>query len=243
MGSKRIECGCRALDYRHFNVTRGVTKDTRAAALSGTGALTATAVPSGWARTADLSTTGTLSADSGVTKDVRDAALSGAGTLSATAVAGSTPVETLVDNFETQDAVKRTYLTGAVATGGQLVITPSVDYPGINSVAKYDLTGSQSICSFTPPSVGDGTNGGGIQLIQAVGYSLSIAWENNYLFFQHKVNTVADSTSVTYDAVNHKWLQIREAGGQIYWGDVSYWHSSAVGRRSAMSRHPLTLLR
>ena len=167
-----------------------------AAALTGTGALTA------------LLHEGYTSAT----------ALSGTGTLTATAVAATTtPIANLIDTFETQNTAKWTYLTGAVATGGQLVITPSIDYPGINSVAKYDLTESHIFCNLTPPNRGDGTNGGGIQLIQDVGYSLSIAWEGDYLFFQYKVNTVADSTSVPYDAVDHKWLQIRETGGQIYW--------------------------
>jgi hypothetical protein len=116
-------------------------------------------------------------------------------------------------------------------TGGSATFTygngATVNYPAsstsstdgdLTSVATYDLTGSNAFMQvFSVPANATSADAALTMKIDASNF-LRFVKEGSTLFAQKQVATVtATVNSATYNPVTHKWWQIRESGGTIFW--------------------------
>lgn len=88
----------------------------------------------------------------------------------------------------------------------------------ITSVTTYDLTGSNAFMQvLSVPSNATSADAALTMKVDASNF-LRFVKEGSTLFAQKQVLTVtATVSSATYDPVLHKWWQIRESGGTIFW--------------------------
>lgn len=169
-------------------------------------------------------------------------AIDAAGNRSAesTAALATTPTAGIAisDNFTAQDNAKWTYSPRASVAGGRLNLVRNADYGAmIRSKQTYSLTGSAlkaefvSVPGTTPTTYADTS----LTLVSG-------ASDENALSFDFESGVVAGvqlaayiKTSgtwgpalgpVAYSPASHRWLQIREAGGTVFWetsADGSSW--------------------
>jgi hypothetical protein len=85
----------------------------------------------------------------GATTAAARTAADAAGAVDAAVASVSPLLETLVDDFATQDTAKWTFTAGAAVTGGDLVLTPTTAYPRVTSVGTYQALGSSLCVEFT----------------------------------------------------------------------------------------------
>jgi hypothetical protein len=128
------------------------------------------------------------------------------------------PIDTLVDDFTTQDTSKWTgWATGSVEViNGRLRITPEGAYPALTTTARYNLTGSAvAVQLATPPNIGNGSTEAALQLTVDADNSLELLWSAGNLVSRYKSFGVADDTFA--GTAGRSGLRIREAGGTVYW--------------------------
>lgn len=136
----------------------------------------------------------------------------------------------LTDDFESTEMGGNWafYANGVKNVGGRLRIPAKPDYPGAESNASWVLTGSHVAVEVnTVPSATGGTdvatsviilsNTGGTNL--TVQYRLTgFGVENKLEFLNFHDNfTDENSVAIEYDPVEHRWWQIREDAGTVYW--------------------------
>jgi hypothetical protein len=138
-------------------------------------------------------------------------------------------IETLTDDFATQDNVKWAFGAATWESGGQRVAIPvTALYPSLPSKAWYDLTGS-SIFAKVTPAIG-ATRETYLQLLDvgasARQYAMYVSGDTGNNLQCRKtvggVHTVA--ASIPYDPVNHAWWRIRENTGAPN-GNILFEHS------------------
>jgi len=136
---------------------------------------------------------------------------------------------TITDNFDDnmRDAVLwggayADSVTTYAETGGHVLITLGANvadnWAGYQTTNGYQLADDRVFVEV--PQVGaSGTN-----TILLLWTSLartdgpSIEWEASKLFFRRRINDqIFDRANITYDAVMHRWWQIRERAGTMYW--------------------------
>lgn len=105
---------------------------------------------------------------------------------------------------------------------GQLVITPSVEYPGLVSGAVFDLTDSMvHVCVAQVLNAGNGSTSvdfGVVRATDSTNYRALFSIDGDTtLWFQETVGGAADRTSIPYDPVAHRFLRLRAAGGTLHW--------------------------
>lgn len=126
-------------------------------------------------------------------------------------------METLIDDYTTQNAAKWTYANSGAATAGQAIVPPNASYlPALVSVASYDLTASYA--SIQLVSVGTA------EFYFTLSDSAS-ATHTNCFRFAVSGGTLFDQilsggTNVvnnprTYSPVDHRWLRIRLVGANV----------------------------
>lgn len=109
-----------------------------------------------------------------------------------------------------------------VESGQQLVITiptTTADYYGLETTHDFDFTGSRafveivSISDVTPDELEVE-----FQCTFDVDNRVFFSIGNNLIKAYEEVATVVtELTNTTYNATNHRWLQIRESGGTTFW--------------------------
>ena len=136
-------------------------------------------------------------------------------------------IETLTDDFATQDTAKWNFTSAAATvTGGRLAISTGSD-DNAGTVTQYDLTSSAVFVELDPG------NGGYVYFeLDATSDSsdnLNFLLQSGLLYLQR---VVGGSTTVlatpTYDPVAHRWLRFSESGGTVTWStspDGSTWTS------------------
>jgi len=126
-------------------------------------------------------------------------------------------IATLTDSFATQDTNKWAYISGVAASGGQLVFTPPVSSQVLlPSVNTFDATDSAIFIETTTV----GTDFFGFGFWNADNNTDSIEFycvPSGDLTFAEYVNGTPDSTTLTYNATNHRWLRITNTGGNWLW--------------------------
>jgi hypothetical protein len=152
------------------------------------------------------------------------------------ATAGSTTTPT--DAFDTfDDRVWSTSLSDVVpyASGGKLVLGPSITtgvfYSRVESKIVYDLTGSSVVVEVpdigttqtqvnlaaTPlrlhvPMFYDSTGNDTVVYFRIPGTGNALDCR-----YRSSSTPVTNAASVTYSAVDHRWLKISESGGTVFW--------------------------
>jgi hypothetical protein len=134
-------------------------------------------------------------------------------------------LETITDDFATQDTAKWTFAAAAAVTSGQVVCTPSTAWDAyFEAKAVYDLTGSSYVVELVQATAtgtggsletyveldSGGTHTNPMLLFRKVAGNLLSVWRNSS-GTETTVNTAA------YSATNHRWLRIRESGGTVFW--------------------------
>lgn len=128
-------------------------------------------------------------------------------------------METLTDNFATADTDKWVFGSSAAVTGGQLVLTSTVDnLSDTNSVDIYDLTDSYL-------SVGLVQNlPAGTHLTRMAAYvdgsnylRIMFDGQSGYIYFEEMVAGVSSQTALAISPLNHKYFRIRSTGTTITW--------------------------
>ena len=146
-------------------------------------------------------------------------------------------VETLTDDFATQDTAKWNYYGTASATGGRLSLPVLSSYAAgcdTNTKGLYDLTGSSALVEAITPAVGAGGKEifFEIQVDSANGESMYVSGSS--LYFREKVGGTPNQTSIPYNATTHRWWRMRESGGSIFW-DTSPDGTNWVNQRSKVA--------
>lgn len=122
----------------------------------------------------------------------------------------------LEDDFAAKNTNKWTWENAnATVSGGQLLLTPQTS---IYSNGSISLDGELARVEMVSPcAVGNGTTQCGLKIVTGDWTeNLQIYWANGLLHFTEHTTT-DDDTSITYNATNHRWLQIREDNGTVYW--------------------------
>lgn len=135
--------------------------------------------------------------------------------------------ETLIDNFNDNsiDTNKWSVFGGGsqvAETNNELEITTltTVNFYGIESVNKFDLTSSYALVKLITP--GDTSILFHVtQLYIQLDTSNQLKWTIDSTTIKAEKNVGGSNSQVgsstTYDPAIHKWLRIRESGGTIYW--------------------------
>ncbi|HEX5059852.1 MAG TPA: hypothetical protein VFV99_10860 [Kofleriaceae bacterium] len=136
---------------------------------------------------------------------------------------------TITDNFD--DNSRNTALwgnayadsvTSYAETGGHVVITLGVNiannWAGYMTTSGYSIAGDRVFVEV--PQVSNPTTNTILLLWTSLAKTdgPSIEWEANKLFFRMRINDqIFDRANVTYSATTHRWWQIRERAGTMYW--------------------------
>lgn len=138
----------------------------------------------------------------------------------------------LTDNFDSDSmsAVWLSYEDGAVNTGGRLHMPVNANFPAARSNATWSLTGSHVTAELTRiPEFGGTVGVNSVSLTMVIlsntsGTNLMIRYRktgsstSNKLEFCNNVGgTDGSAVTIDYDPLEHRWLQIREASGTVYW--------------------------
>lgn len=130
-------------------------------------------------------------------------------------------IETLRDDFSTQDTAKWTFIDATVSGGVLPVPAPlaALDYNGAESVNTYDLTGSSAMIEVTSILTGGTSVETYLTLKNADSSNELVIMTQGQgsINFRHKVAGVENNFFITYDAVAHRVWRIRESAGTIYW--------------------------
>src|SRR5512139_261662 len=129
-------------------------------------------------------------------------------------------IETLTDSFTTEDSTKwDNWADSNVAVvAGRAQITCTNSYPFLLSKNWYSLQESASFCEVAQrPNVGNGTTDLYLEVYVAEQNSAYMQVQDSSLYFGETVNNTPNTTSVTYNATDHRWWRIRESAGTIYW--------------------------
>ncbi len=130
-------------------------------------------------------------------------------------------LQTLTDDFATQNATLWIYGTNTSATGGRCVIVSTSSYPTVASQTTYDLTGSYMLVQIPQVyNVGTPSIGLFLELRMASSSANLVRWDWSNSNQMTAVRTVAGSTTVVGTAVGYTagmWVRIRESGGTIFW--------------------------
>jgi mannan endo-1,4-beta-mannosidase len=144
----------------------------------------------------------------------------------ATVFGDTTPkAATLVDNFATQDDMKWVRFGGATISGSRFSVVPTVAYPALYAARKdYDLTASYALIECVQaPNVGTGTIGATMSVGPAPhgsGHLFQFGfYGGNFVVTYNGGSGSTFSTlfSETWNATNHRWWRMREAGGTAFW--------------------------
>ncbi len=159
----------------------------------------------------------------------------GAGTFSGQPIP---KIESLTDDFATQDNAKWMYAGTASVSAGQLQLVPTSGYANkVISTGTFDLTGSAVTVQLVSAPLGNGTIGSFVKAIAQV--NVNEVWflvEGGVLYMGETVNSSQSTTSVTYSATDHLWLRIRHDGTSLLWEtspDATAWttrRTKAPGR-------------
>jgi hypothetical protein len=138
-------------------------------------------------------------------------------------------MQTLTDNFNDNvidvvkwDAWGNAIVSGSIVeSGGQLNFTSQTtsNYLGCLSNDAYDLTASYAHIELADAGARDITSFQVfLQLEADANNSVGFFLEGTTLAARKKVATVETSVeTATYDPLQHRWLRIREAGGDTFW--------------------------
>src|SRR5512139_3874531 len=129
-------------------------------------------------------------------------------------------IETLTDSFTTEDSTKwDNWADSNVAVvAGRAQITCTNSYPFLLSKNWYSLQESAAFCEVAQrPNVGNGTTDLYLEVYVAEQNSAYMQVQDSSLYFGETVNNTPNTTSVTYNATDHRWWRIRESAGTIYW--------------------------
>lgn len=133
-------------------------------------------------------------------------------------------VSTLTETFASEDTGKWSGYADTAnvnATGGQLVIACTADYPALVSAVSYDLAASAIVVqAVQTPNVGVGSTMMTLRLGQDTngeGDGFSIIWAADWLMFGEWVSGAHNNTGIDWDPVAHAWWRIREASNIVYW--------------------------
>ena len=152
-----------------------------------------------------------------------------------------TSIGTFTDNFAFATA-QWAFVGGSTITGGQLQIPVVSAYDQAFSQAQYDLTGSAAYVQLVQtPNLGNGTTEAGLVLEIDSNNSEQIGYSGGALFMRERATGSNSDTTLTFDAVNHKWLRLRESGGTVFW-DTSPDGVTWTNRRSKAAGITLTSL-
>lgn len=139
---------------------------------------------------------------------------------------------TLTDDFSSQDTAKWSgYGTGVVATGGQLVLTPTTSVQRtLTALGTFDLTGSSLYvqCVQFPNDAAQCWMGMSVQnAVDTNDSEQFLIYKNGPtgdLQFREQVNGVQDNTTLSWtsgNAIAHAWWKLSESGGNILWDTSS----------------------
>lgn len=148
-------------------------------------------------------------------------------------------LETLVDNFATQDAAKWDW-TGAQLVGGTAQIPIDHDYTGgLASIAEYDLRGSSVFAEVVERAKYDTitSTGAGVGLGSGVGGDVGFNFIGDRIHALYNLKEPAPNDGdvvvqdSSYNATNHRWVRIAESGGAVTWStspDGINWTTFAI---------------
>ena len=204
-----------------------VTTQIAPASAAGAGAVTAVA-----AQRSPGSAAG-AGAAAAVATQAAGASAAGAGAVTAVATA---KMATLTDAFPgaAVNAALWSSFGTATVSGGTLTLTDvasSIAYAGIQSLARYDLTGSYLLVNL--PSAGGqyATTQAVLQVYLDASNTASIMVSSGSLLAQTQTaGTFTTQGSITYSATSMAWLRIRESGGTLFFDygpDGSGWTNLA----------------
>lgn len=136
---------------------------------------------------------------------------------------------TITDNFD--DNSRNTALwgnayadsvTNYAETGGHVLITLGINvannWAGYMTTSGYQIAGDRVFVEV--PQVSNPSTNTILLLWTSLAKTdgPSIEWEANKLFFRMRINDqIFDRANVTYSATTHRWWQIRERAGTMYW--------------------------
>lgn len=138
----------------------------------------------------------------------------------------------MTDTFDSDamTAVWSSYEDGAINTGGFLHMPVNPNFPAARSNATWSLTGSHVTAELVRiPALGsvmgvDSVSMTMVVLSQTTGTNLMIRYRkvgptsvNKLEFCSNVSNTDAGAIIIDYDPLEHRWLQIRESGGTVFW--------------------------
>jgi len=142
---------------------------------------------------------------------------------------GNAPLKTLFDDFNdnTIDTLiwPNSYGTRS-ETGGRARVSVDTSYNAFSSSKGYDLTGSEIVLQVYPPTMGDGASEAWAQvLIKSVTDGTDLGFEfrissGEIIPFKRVGYFDAEAPAYTYNATNHRWVRIKESGGNVTF-DVS----------------------
>lgn len=140
----------------------------------------------------------------------------------------------MTDTFDTDamTSVWSSYEDGAINTGGFLHMPVSLNFPAARSNASWSLTGSHVTAELTRvPAFGSVMGVDSVSMTMSV-YSNSLGTGTNLMIRYRKVGSTSvnklefcnnsggsdpSAVIIDYDPLEHRWMQIREASGTVFW--------------------------
>jgi hypothetical protein len=133
----------------------------------------------------------------------------------------TTKIATFRDNFAAADTTKWIFPAEASVAGGQLILTPTPEYPVVRTVQTYDLRDSACYLNWPElPNMAGGTVIPEFNLHADAGTYLHYNIDGNPGLYASYWSGGADLGGKWvggWALSDLRWLRIREAAGTVYW--------------------------